>query len=1177
MYKIYNKIWYGLTNYTMDFVGNPLRGAFSGCHLKKWIMRMNLIIISLCVACLQIAFAANAQRITLVKKDAPLDEVFQELRKQSGYDFVITNAQLKQTKPVTIRANREELTSVLNKCFEGQPFTYSIENKTIVVLPKKREQPPVLAPGVSLKGNVSDEKGAPISGVSVKVDGTEMGTATNTDGNYKFVLTPGKYRIIFSCIGFNTRILDNVIIEAGKTLDLNVMMKPTIAYLQETVVVGYGVQEKRSLTGSIGTYKPGEEIGQVPLTIDRALIGRIAGVQVAQSSGMPGSASAIIIRGVSTLNKNGNSPLVVIDGVPVYSLDRNNNTTDFSGGKSPGFVFGGTGVDETYANGAENKVENNPLASINPDDIESIEVLKDAYATAIYGSRGAAGVILVTTKKGKAGKMKINFTLSSSASNPVKTPSMMTGDQYADFYTSFLKAKNPQSTIAFPKGINTNWLDEVTRTAIGSKASLSLSGGNENLVYAISGGYDKDQSYIINNDFNRYQGRINLEGNFSKSIKVGANMAMSYVDNNALNTQRIYRNAILQPPNSPITDAQGNYVWRFGDNPQGVNEDTNPVAWAKTGANNRIDTRVFGNVYTDVKFAPWITWHTDFGVDWIDGKAYSREVDKLSTLEGMATSTTTNNRRWVISNELRINKLIAYKHGFNATLGQSFETSTEGINSVVGENFQSDDILSINAASTRKVINALDQKWAMVSYFGRFNYQYNNKYLAGVTYRLDGSSKFSRNKRYVGFPSFSLGWVPSEESFLESVKWIDQLKFRGSLGYTGNDGGAGYYGNQGTYRPNPYGATYGTINSFEVLFPNNPNLEWERTTMIDVGMDLSVFQSRLTLSLDYYNKKTKNSIVTSPLPNFMGFNTQLQNLADLTNKGLEVTLNSQNFVSNRFKWYTTFNIARNSNVINKLHKIDPELTARTIEYNGGRYWLPGASATSFYMYEWGGVNAQNGNPIWVDKNGNKVEKPIPSTDFENPNQHRKVLGDALPKFFGGLGNTFSYQGFELNAFFTFAQGNKLFNGARASTTNYTEGTFTGLNARNLSIEQLNYWKNAGDQTNVPGLINESNNIAMGFFGATDYTQGRYTSRFLEDASYIKLRNLTLAYTLERKIGTGLCKIKVFAEGNNLFVITKYSGMDPEVSAFGSSALNVGYDELTLPPMRSFRLGIQLGL
>ena len=1161
----------------MRFIGDILSEAFSGCHLKKWIMRMNLIIITLCLACLQITFAANAQSITLAKKNASLDEVFQELRKQSGYDFVITNAQIKQAKPVTIRVDREELITVLNKCFEGQPFTYAIENKTIVVIPKKKEQQSTIAADISLKGSVTDEKGLAIVGVTVKVDGTSFGTSTNEQGNYKLNLTPGKYRLIFSCVGFYTRIMDNVLIDDGKIREINIVMKATIAFLQEAVVVGYGVQEKKNVTGAIGTYKPGEEIGQVPLTIDNALVGRIAGVQVMQSSGMPGSASAIIIRGISTLNKNGNSPLVVIDGVPVYSIDRNNNTTDFSGGRSPGFTFGGTGIDETYMNGSENMVENNPLASINPEDIESIEVLKDAYATAIYGSRGAAGVILVTTKKGKAGKTKIDLSLSSSTSNPVKTPTMMSGDQYADFYTGFLKLKNPQSTLVFPKGINTDWLDEVTRTAIGTNASLSVSGGNENLVYAISGGYDKQQSYIVNNDFNRYQGRVNLEGSLSKFIKVGANMSMSYVKNNALNSQCVYRNAVLQAPNVPITDAKGDYVWRFGDNPQGVNEDTNPVAWAKTGANHRIDTRMLGNVYTDIKFAPWVTWHTDFGVDWIDGKAYSREVDKLGTPEGMATSTVTDNRRWVISNELRINKLLGYRHGFNATIGQSFETSTEGVSSIAGERFQSDDILSINAAGTKKVSNALDQKWALVSYFGRLNYQFNNKYLAGVTYRLDGSSKFSKNKRYVGFPSFSLGWVPSEESFLKDVKWMDQLKFRGSLGYTGNDGGAGYYGNQGTYKPNPYGATYGTIGSLEVLLPNNPNLEWEKTTMIDVGMDLSLLRSRLTLTLDYYNKKTKNSIVGSPLPSFMGFSTQSQNLADITNEGWEITLNSQNVVSNKFKWYTNFNISRNTNVINKLHKIDPEESARMLEYNGGRYWAPGASATSFYMYEWGGINAQNGNPIWIDKNGTSVEKPIPTTDFMNPNQHRKVMGDALPKFFGGLGNTFSYQGLELNAFFTFVHGNKIFNGAKAATLNYTEGTFSGLNARNLSTEQLNYWKNAGDQTGIPGLLNESNNVSMGFFGATDYTQGRYTSRFLEGASYIKLRNLTLAYTLKRKLGSDSYRIKVFVEGNNLFTITKYSGMDPELSAYGSSALNSGYDELTLPPMRSFRLGIQLGL
>ncbi|WP_157604595.1 TonB-dependent receptor [Solitalea canadensis] len=1145
-------------------------------------MRLSVIVVSIVMMTFGVLKAEKSwgqmlkdRKVSINIESGSLESAIRRIETTSKIGFAYDYDLLKNIKVAPHRFFNESLDQILDALLSSNGLTFSVKNNTILIVKAPKENNKVTG---FIKGRVVENSsdGTPIPGVTVRIDGSSMASSTDADGNYKLSLSPGKYRLVFSFVGFDTRVVDNVVVEDGKVREINISMKPSIAYLQEAVVVGYGVQEKRNLTGAIGTYKPLEEVGKVPMTIDNALIGKIAGVQVAPSSGIPGSASAIIIRGVSTLNKNGNTPLVVVDGVPVYSIDRNNNTTDFSGAKAPQFTFGGTGVNENYKNGAESSFENNPLASINPDDIESIEVLKDAYATAIYGSRGAAGVILITTKKGKSGKMKVDFSLSSSVSDPVKTPSMMDGDQYAEFYTSYLKAKNPASTVVFPKGISTNWLDQVTRIALGTNAALAISGGSDNMIYSISGGFDNQQSYIVNNDFSRYQGRVNLEGNLSKSIKIGTNIGMSYVDNNALNTQRIYRNAVLRAPNTPIMDGQGKYVWRYGSNPQGVNEDTNPVAWANTGKNSRIDTRVLGNIYADIKFASWVTWHTDFGVDWIDGKAYSREADKISTREGMAVSTTNNNRRWVISNELRINKVLNYKHAFNATLGQSFESSVEGINSVVGEGFQSDDILSINAATTKKVTNSLDQKWALVSYFGRLNYQFNNRYLAGVTYRLDGSSKFGKNHRYVGFPSFSLGWIPSEETFMKDVNWIDQLKFRGSLGFTGNDGGTGYYGNQGTYKPSSYSATYGTLSPLEVTSPNNPNLEWETTTMIDVGMDLTLLRSRVTLGVDYYKKDTRNSIVSSPLPSFMGFSNQQQNLADLTNKGWELTVNSQNIQGKKFGWFTTFNISRNSNTINKLHAIDPEQNARDIELNGGRYWMPGASATSFYMYEWGGVNSETGNPAWIDKDGNKGDKPIPVAYTTNPNSQRKVLGDALPKFFGGLGNTFIYKGFELNAFLSFSYGNKLFNGAKASMMNYTEGTMTGINAVNLSTDMLAYWKNAGDQTEIPSLVNPSNNVG-GFGSSTDYTQGRYTSRFLEDASYIKLRSLTLAYTLKKKWASNLYRVKVFVEGNNLFTITKYTGLDPEVSAFGSSALNTGYDELTLPPMRTFRLGLQVGL
>ena len=951
-----------------------------------------------------------------------------------------------------------------------------------------------------------------------------------------------------------------------------------ITKMAEVIVVGYGTTDRKKLTGSVSTLKP-NPTGAPPLTVEQLMIGRMAGVQITPSSGVPGSAVAITIRGLSTLTNSGNAPLVVVDGIPVYGIGQETNNINYNPGSLPGFSFGGTSVVAGYNQGTN--FEKNPLASINPDDIASIEVLKDAYATAIYGSRGAAGVILITTKKGQAGKIQINAQVSSSISKPFDVHDVMTGDEYADFYNAYYKEMNPGAPKVFPKGINTNWIDAITRKATGLGANVNMSGGTERNSYYISAGYDKMPSYIIHNDYERYQGKVSVDQQLGQKLKVGANVAVSYAKNSGAGAQALYREAVLRAPNLPIYNADGSFAWGNGTNPTGPVDDLNPVAKATRNQNYSTDGRVLGLVFGELKLLPWLTARTELGTDMVNSRSYSRDASRPHQLTGLASETSTQNRKWVTNNTLTANKTLGGAHTINAVLGQSFESSVENTNSVTGQGFLSDDILSISAASDRRVITSLEKKTALVSFFGRLNYQFMNKYLAGVTYRVDGSSRFARNRRYVGFPSFSLGWVPSEEAFMKDLTFIDQLKFRGSVGFTGTDGGAGYYGNQGQYKLATYSATYGNMQTISVSQPANPNLKWERTNTFDIGLDLSLWNSRISITADYYNRQTRDAILTSAVPSFLGFTLQQQNLADLSNRGWELSITSNNFNGRDFRWNTTLNISRNKNIIKKLHKVNPGSLAATIELNGGNYWLPGYSAAEFFMYQWTGVDPATGQPLWTDNTGKVLDKPIREVYLEEPDQHRKAMGDAMPKVYGGIGNNFGYKGFELDVFFSFAAGHKMFNGANAALYSYTSGSFSGDDVNNLSRELLNYWKKPGENTSIPKLLNNSN-TAGSFFSKYDYTVGRNISRFLEDASFLKLRNITLAYNFRKdwlqRIGLGaLNNAKVFAQAENVFVITGYSGIDPEVSAYGSSGLKAGYDELTLPNPRIFRFGLKLGL
>ena len=1019
-----------------------------------------------------------------------------------------------------------------------------------------------------VSGVVKARNGTPVAGVSVSIKHSTRGTVTDDKGKFVITAHPGD-TLVLSAVGFM-----KIERPCGKTALLSLILPEDHRELDNVMVIGYGRERKTNITGSIVSIS-GEELAKVPaLSFDNALAGKAAGVNIISSSGVPGSATAITIRGLSTLAPDGSHPLVVIDGVPVFGSGKNLNTSSFQNSTTPAIGFGGTSVADNITPAQE--FENNPLSALNPADIESIEILKDAYATSIYGSRGAAGVILVTTKKGAKGKPLFNVRYTAGAIQPIAKPKLLNGPQYNEVYTNYYKQLGQNSAV-FSSPYNTDWVDAVTRTAFSQQADVALAAGTDKSRYYISGSYTSQPSYIINNDYKRYTGRVNLTYQPSAAISTGINMTMTHSENSAMNAPAIYRAAVLKAPNLPIMDNNGNYVYGKGTNPYG-NMDSNPVADAVLNTNELHSTEALGNVFAEYKPVSWLALRSEFGAQVTSGEAYTRRVKRPSGYGDDAVQSTSQNRKIVINNTIHYLQTLGGKHYINAMAGQSYEQSTETMVRIGGYGFFSDDIRSIQAANNRYIAATLKQKWALVSYFTRFNYEWNRKYLAGITYRVDGSSRFSRNRRYVGFPSFSAGWRLTEESFMRKLSWANDIKLRGSIGFTGNNSSTSYYGSQGQYRLNSNNLSYAGTPILQMLQPDNPNLKWERTRSIDIGLDAVLLDKRLTITADYYQRRIRNMILTSAVPRYQGWVVQSQNIGDMLNKGVELMVTAEIIRKADWGWTASLNASTNSNKILKLTFNGQEVGLANDAY---KLLREGEPAGQFFLYNWVGIDPMTGNPMWNDGKGGISYTP-PAARFaevDDVNVFRSSYGTSLPDYFGGFGNTITYKGWELYAFFSWSVGNKMINGSYATLL-----TYTTEDANNLSSRILDYWLVPGHETDIPRLVNKSVTTAPGSAssGVRDYTVSRTNSRFLEDASYLRLRTITLTYTaqpqlLQRTVLKNVRLLQLFVRGTNLWTLTKYTGLDPEVSAFGSSAIQSGYDELTMPQNKMIQFGINLGL
>ncbi len=1006
---------------------------------------------------------------------------------------------------------------------------------------------------VKVTGTVKDSDGKPIAGAYVMVKGTNR--VVDTDRNGYFILEVAKGSAIqVVLIGCVTQ--ERVIHEA---VNAEFVMEDDCLNLDEAVSIGYSRQERRDITGSVSTIKLQDV--KPALSIDKLLAGQAAGVYMSTSSGALGAANVLMIRGISSIMGD-NNPLYVVDGVPIYGTSRSENSMSTSGGSIPAFSFGGTNVSSSITNNPDLKYsfEKNPLTSLNPDDIESIEILKDAYATAIYGSRGSAGVILITTKKGSRDRTKVDVTYSMSIENPMGKLDLLNGEQYNMIYSMYYPST------PFAEEYDTDWIGAVTRQAVSHNMSASVSGGTEKTNYFVSASLSDNQSYIINNDLKRYSARVNLDSKLSSITTLGTNISISQVHNNATAAPTIYSLAAVKAPNLPIYDEEGRYFYGQGTNPYGNPQAYNPVASAMLNKEGSVDHRVTGNLFLEIRPTDWLTLRSDIGTDMYNSKNAVRKADvplEEVVSKNQASESVSMNTKFVINNTINVTKEFK-KHFFQGIVGQSYETSTMYRNAIYGSNFFSPYLIGVGAAQNKSVSAGGESKWALFSAFARVNYQFMRKYMAGVTYRIDGSSRFNKDNRYLSTPSISLGWRLSDEPFVKnSLPWVNEMKLRGSIGWSSKDGNTGYYGAQATYNL-VTGTNYAGSSYLGMSQPGNTNLGWEKTATYDVGLDATLFDRRLEMNVDYYYKKTTDMLFASDLPAYTGYTKQDQNIGDMSNQGLELRMNSFNISTADFQWMTTLTLSRNTNKILKLNFEGNQIDQLNSSF---KYYQVGYPAGQFYLHRWAGVDPVSGNPLWLYKDGS-VSQTAPASNYDTSEQNKFIMGVGTPDFYGGITNSFIFKGFELNFLLTFSSGGKMFNNTKAQLMTYSTS-----DANNLDTDILKFWQIYGHNTDVPQLKNAS------ITGNYDYTTSSTIDRFLEDNSFVRLKNIEFAYSVPAKVlakKNTFKQVRVFVLATNLLTLTKYSGLDPEVSAFGSSAISAGYDNLTMPQTKGVQIGLRLG-
>ncbi len=1000
----------------------------------------------------------------------------------------------------------------------------------------------------TVTGKVSAANGEYLPGVSVTVKNTTQGTITNVNGEFSLSVPGDDAVLVFSFIGYQSRE-----VTVGSQSNFAIQLSTSEKALDEVVVIGYGSVKKSDVTGSVVSIKS-EELKAVPVTtFDQALQGRAAGVQVVQSTGAPGGETNIRIRGTSSVNAS-SEPLYVIDGMLI-----NSDGGEMSvGGRGPRI-------------GA--------LSTINPGDIESIEILKDASATAIYGSRGANGVVLITTKKGKNNTGSINFESYYGTQEASHTLKLLRADQFANLVNEANRnaGRNPVYVNPETLGKGTDWQKELLRPAPIANFQLSVNGGSAKTKYALSGGYFTQDGIVIGSNFKRYSVRTNLETEVNKYLSVGANLSYNRLSSDGVLTgpgqivPGVISGAMQFNPIATVYDPSQALGYTYEHYLKtGI---ANPIAEAREYQANTGTSRFLGNVFAQIRLAQSLNFRSSFGMDALNTKSNAFGPYGLKRTEnslGEASSGALQAFTWLSTNTLNFDKAIG-NGSLSALAG--FEVQKFKNESVQLLVFDFPDPRSgyhnlAAGQNPQPPVNG-ETQWSLMSYLARVNYSFADKYLITVSGRADGSSKFAKGNKYGFFPSTALAWRVSEEDFLKGNALISNLKLRGSYGVTGNQAippygslalitrfGEGVF-NNGSGDPS---IIYGR----EPLSYPNENLKWETTRQVNLGIDLSVWKGRVSLTTELYHKKTSDLLLLTPIPVTSGFQNTLLNVGNVENKGVDIELSTINF-EGKFNWNTSLNVSLNRNKITRLAGGSDVLLA------GGNILREGKPLGSFYGYVFDGIyqsdeEAKNSpaiagqSPAAGDRKYRDISGPAGKPDGVINDLDRTVIGSAQPKFYWGLNNSLSYQNFELNFFFQGSQGNKMVN-------------MNLLNLQNVNGQQ-NVLLEAYEQRWTPS--NPSNQYARPLATANDNI---FSSRFVENASYLRLKSLSLGYNLPKGVleKIRLNRLKLYVSAANLWTLTNYSGYNPEGNAYGSSTNVVGVDDGNYPQTRTFLVGINIGL
>ncbi|MDJ1469709.1 TonB-dependent receptor [Xanthocytophaga flava] len=1125
--------------------------------------------------------------ISLKLSNVTLANALKALEEKTGYQFFYNNNLFPASQKITLDVQDASLAEILGILLQNTSFTYKEVDNHIIAFVKN----PAVA--IQIKGVVIDDKSNPLPGVSVVLKGTTTGTVTGADGSYSLNLPDEGGTLVFSFVGYLT---EEIVV--SKNQSINVTLLPDVTALNEIVVVGYGSQKRTEITGAVATFDA-RSIEEKPIArVEQALIGQMPGVQVRQQTGMPGGGLSILVRGSGSVTA-GTEPLYVIDGFPLDVVSQNSNGS-FSG---------------------------NPLTNLNPNDIESIQVLKDAAAGAIYGSRAANGVVIITTKKGQSGKMKIGINVNTGVSQVAKKQDLLSPSEWVEMATEVAntnwvrsgsgrtadQTNEERRTILglAPGAVNTSymtddrwaqpghpglmyvdWQDEVYRKALFQNYEVSASGGTDNVKYFISGNYLNQQGTLINSDYKNYGLRANVEANASKRLKFGINIAPTYSINNTPDAEGKDNYLMKMFQLTPVVEESAGlnsgafenttYTWA-------TTKILSPVAYFNNTIGRSKTTRLLGSLYGELQILPGLVAKSTINFD--EANQYTKKFIPDYVVAGVLSERITNpgknssgsysgfkKQNFVNENTLSYSKVLAQDHSISAVAGVSYSSvHYEAFSISTAGGFANNLVTTLNNAIANSSGVTLtgstsESNSTLFSYYGRVQYNYKEKYLLSATLRRDASSRFGEQSRWGTFPSASIGWRISQEPFLQNIHFIDDLKLRVSWGKSGNN-------NIGNYSAIPtlsssnysFGGNAGTVANGQVVSGlANPLLKWETSNTYNAGFDMSVFKGRISMNFDVYRKKNTDLLLNLPVLAASGFNSSLQNIGAVVNKGLEIGLNTVNVVYGDFQWSTNGNIAFNSNKVVELGNDDSPIYISSAYSGSNPPFLlqKGVPIFSYYITKTQGILTQ------ADIDDPSVAKLSKQTvgdakyyDYNKDGvidaDDRVIGGQPTPKYTWGLTNTFKYKDFDLSVQVYGQHGGSILSylGRAIDFSGSTTANTLGIWRDRWTTENQNYDAPRGKS-------------------ASSYTVPYVTSDWIYSTDFWRIQNITLGYNLKGIVKfKGISAARVYASLQNWFGHDKYKGgVNPEAqntNVSGNSSYALPGDYGAMPLSKTASIGVNL--